>query len=151
MVDPTLTISIDRTVLSLSPLVFVGQGDGELGIEDYREPAIQPRVSYAPSSEWQHGEIAMGWSYQQSILEWSFFTDVDTESESRALIAAVRAAVTQGINFEVTVSVSDADDEVWVCNPGSVSPTESRTYLNMRTPDPVWNVSLPCYPVRSFA
>lgn len=151
MVDPSLTISIDRTALSLSPLTFVASGAGTLGITDYSEPAMQPRVSYAPSSAFLHGEVALAWAWQTTLLRWSFFTDVDTETESRGLLAQVRAAITQGLHFDVTVSVGDAEGETWRCDPGGLTPDGSRTYTDLRDADPVWSVSLPCYPIRSVA
>lgn len=151
MVDPSLAISIDRTALSLSPLVFGCSGDVDLGITSYREPAEQSRVVYAPSSEFVDGDLPLGATLQQTILPFSFFTDVDTEAESRALVAQVRAAVRQAIEFEVTVTVSGAPAETWVCNPGSVTPEEGRDYMNLRDADPTWAVVLPCYPIRSVA
>ncbi len=150
-VDPTLTISIDRTALSLSPLVFVGSGDGALGITAYREPAMQPRVQLAPTSAFIHGDVPLSWSWQQSLLTWSFFTDGTTETESRSLLAEVRAAVTQGLSFLVTVTVGGAPAEKWSCNPGPVNPESDRSYLDLRDSDPVWSVSLPCYPIREVA
>lgn len=151
MPDPTLTISIDRSALSLSPLLFVGSGDGQLGITDYREPAMQPRLRVAPASDFIHGEIPLAWSYQQTILEWSFATFGTTEAESRTLVAEVRAAVTQGLSFPVTVTVNGAPAETWSCNPGQVVSETPRTYENLRDSDPTWLVSLPCYPIREVA
>lgn len=151
MVDPTLTISIDRTALSLPPLVFVGSGEGSLGVVDYREPAMQPRVRFAPSSDFIHGDVPLSWSWQQTLLDWAFFTDVESEAESRALLAEVRAAVTQGLSFMVSVSVSGAPAESWSCSPGPLVPESGRTYENLRDSDPVWSLSLPCYPIRSVA
>lgn len=150
MPDPTLTISIDRTVLSLSPLLFVASGDGQLGVTDYREPALQPRLRVAPPSDFIHGEIPLAWSYQQTILEWSFATFGTTEVESRVLVAEVRAAVTQALSFPVTVTINGVA-ETWSCNPGQVTAEGSRTYENLRDSDPSWLVSLPCYPIREVA
>ena len=151
MIDPSLTISIDRTALSLSPLVLVAENATDLGLTDYAEPALLPRVSYAPTSDFQHGDVPLGWGWQQTLLNFSFLTIADTEAESRALVDAVRNAITQGLEYEVTVTASDAAAEVWTCNPGSLTPAGARTLVNMRHVRPVWSVSLPCYPVRSFA
>lgn len=145
-----LTISIDRTALSLSPLVFVGSGDGQLGVTDYREPAMQPRLRVAPASDFIHGEVALAWSWQQTILEWSFATFGTTEAESRSLLAEVRTAVTQGLSFPVTVTVNGVA-ETWSCSPGPVNPESPRTFENLRDSDPTWSVSLPCYPIREVA
>lgn len=150
MIDPTLTISIDRTALSLSALVCSGKRDGSpLLLTDYAEPAMQARVGTSPDSEWVHGSQALSWAWQQTILSFSVMADASTEAAARAVIAELRAAVTQGLNYSVTVSVSDADAETWRCQPGSVTPAGSRSLADMRRPVNVWNVTLPCYPVRS--
>lgn len=151
MVDPSLTISIDRTSLGEAPLVLSAAPGSELGITDYAEPAMLARVSYAPASRIVHGEMSLGWAWQQTVLPFSFSTFVDTEAESRALVASVLAAVTQAPTFEVTVTISDAAAETWVCDPGSLAPSGSRTRPDMQRARPVWAVSLPCYPVRSVA
>lgn len=150
MVDPSLAISIDRTSLSLSPLVFGCSGDVELAITDYREPAEQSRVGYAPSSEFVDGDLALSTSLQQTILPWSFFTDVATEAAGRLLLAQVRAAVRQ-FEFNTTVTVNGSPAETWLCNAGSVTPETGRDYMNLRDADPTWAVALPCYPIRSVA
>lgn len=151
MVDPSLVITIDRTSLSLSPLVLSAAPGSELGIFDYTEPAEQTRVEYAPQSRIVDGATSIGAALQQTILPFSFLTLVDTETESRALVAEVRAAVKQSPTFEVTVSVSDAADETWTCDPGSVTPTGSRTFVNLTHPRPIFAVDIPCYPIRSVA
>lgn len=149
-VDPSLLISIDRTALSLSPLVCSGTNDGSpFGITDYAEPAMQARVSYLPDSRWAHGSQPNAWSWQQTILPFSVIANASTETAARAAIAELRAAVTQGLSFLVTVTVSDAAPEVWTCNPGSVTPAGSRTFSDLRHVDNEWAVSIPAYPVRS--
>lgn len=151
MVDPTLVITIDRTSLELPPLVLSGAPGSELGITDYTEPAEQTRVEYAPQSRIVHGATSIGAALQQTILPFSFLTLVDTETESRALVAQVRAAVAQTPTFQVTVSVSDAPDETWTCDPGSVTSIGSRTRVNLMYPRPIFAVDIPCYPIRSVA
>lgn len=149
-VDPSLTISIDRSALTLDPLVCSGSRDAsDFWITDYAEPAMQARVDYVPDSRWVHGSDPRAWSWQQTLIPFTVMANASTETEARAKVAELRAALTQGLTFEVTVSVSDADDEVWTCNPGSVSPVGSRTRTNMRFVNDEWAVSIPAYPVRS--
>lgn len=150
IVDPSLTISIDRAALDLDPLVLVASGVGELGITAYREPAMQARLT-TTSSQLVHGDVTLGWSWQQALLDFSFTTRVDTETDSRALVAAVRDAISQGLSFAVTVTASDAPAETWSCNPGSLTPDAGRSRVDMKHVRPVWSVSLPCYPIRSVA
>lgn len=148
MVDPTLVISIDRTSLSLPPLVFSATyGDGELGIVDYTEPAMQPRIRYAADSDYEDGSEPRGRTWQQTILGWDFVTDqVVSETESRALVAEVRAAITP-LRFLVEVTVAGAPTETWRCNTGSL-PAVARKRPDLVDHNAVWPLSLPCHPVR---
>lgn len=150
----TFSISIDRTSLSLSPLVLSGDAGttAELGVANYSEPAMLPRVGYAPSSDFVHGDLALGWTYQQTLLNFDVFaTSPADEQEQRDLIADLVAAVTQFPAYEVTVTVDDAAPETWTCDPGSVTPNGSRNWADVKHHNPVWAVSIPCYPVRSIA
>lgn len=152
MVDPSLTVSIDRTSLALPALVFsAAAGASDLGLTGYQEPAMQPRIDYAPASRITHGEVSLGWAWQQTLLNFSFTTIVATEAESRTLIAAVRSAITQVPTYSVTVTVSGAPAETWRCDPGSLTPDAARSLVDMKQVRPVWSVSIPCYPVRTVA
>lgn len=151
MVDPSLTIAIDRTSLSLSPLVLDASATSGLGITDYQEPAMLPRINYAPSSEFVHGDLALGWTWQQTVIPFAFITLVDTEAESRELVAEVLTAITQFPAYQVTKSIADAADETWWCDPGSLAPNGSRTRVNIQYAIPEWSVTIPAFPVRSVA
>lgn len=150
----TLSISIDRTSLSLGALVLGAQDGtgGLLAITDYTEPAIQARITYAPDSDFVHGSLALGYTWQQTILSFEVAPFGSSgEQETRTAIAALTAAVSQFPAYAVTVTVGDAAAETWQCDPGSVVPTGGRTYMDLRDADPVWRVTVPCYPVRSIA
>lgn len=153
MVEPTLLISIDCAgMVDTTDVNFSGTpASGELGITDYTEPAMLARVRYAAPSDYQHGDEALGWTWQQSILSWDFTTDESaTEQESRLLIERVRLAVAR-LEFNVTVTVNGADAETWLCNAGSLTPAGSRKYADLVGHYPVWQLSLPAYPVRGIA
>lgn len=146
MPEPTLTISIDRTALALTPLVLSGRDDGSpLGVTDFTEPGRQPRI-VSISSDHQHGDNPLRWSYQQAVLTFSAFPEADDEATAQAALEELRAAITQGLRYEVTVTISDAPPKVWTCNPGTLSPP-SRDYLNLKHHFPVWSVTLPCHPI----
>ena len=147
----TFTISIDRTSLSLSALVLKGHDDGSLalGVTNYSEPAMQARVQYAPSSGYLHGEQPLGWSWQETMLNFGVVTfNQASESASRALLAELRAAITQ-FSYVTTVTVDDADPEGWLCRPGSLSPAGGRSHIDLTHHNPEWAVAIPCHPVRS--
>lgn len=151
MTDPsTLTISIDRTSMSLSPLLLTGHDNPArlLSVSGYREPAMQARINYAPTGD-SHGDIPLGWSYQQSLIGFNVFDELgDTEADARAAIAELSAALGR-LTYTVTITVGDADPETWTCNPGSIAPADDRTTTDLQTHANVWAVTIPAYPIRS--
>lgn len=145
----TLTISISRTSLGLSPLVLSGSDDGTtLGVMSYQPPPLQARVEYADDVPGVHGSEAVGWSWQQSVLGFDFVADVATEAEAQAAKAELVAAVSQ-FSFTVTTQVSGAPAEGWSANPGSVVSASSsgRTTLDLVYVWPAWSVAIPVYPI----
>lgn len=153
-VDPSMVITIDRTGMpgDPDPLEFhATPGIGQLGLTDYDEPAVEPLNRYAMASDYEDGQEPRGATMLNTLLGWSFVTDMaGTEQESRILIAEVRAAVRR-LRYPVTVTVADADPEVWLVRGyGSLTPP-ARTMTNLANHDPVWGVSLPIHPNRTIA
>lgn len=146
MSEPTLTISIDRTPLEKAPLVLSGvDGDGNpIGVMNFQEPGLIPRVTYAPSPVYTHGEVPLAWSYQQGLLSWDSFPDATTEAAAEFLYGELVEALTQWPSFPVTI-VQSGVTKLWTCHVGSVQP-EARTRANLTDHDTVWAVSVPCYP-----
>jgi hypothetical protein len=127
----------------------VGSSNTVLGVTGYREPAMQPRIQYAPSSLELHGDLALGWTWQQTILGFEVAAfSAASEQASRDAVAELLAAITQGLEFDVSVTVGDADPEVWTCNPGTLTPTGDRSSADLRRHTDPWSVTLPAYPVR---
>ena len=151
MSEPTVTVSVDRTSMILGPLVFSGTpGDGQYGLSEYQEPTVTPTIRYATPSDFENDDDALGFRLGESILGWSFFTDgAASEQESRNLVAAVRYALLR-ISYEVTVTIDGSTPEVWTCKPGVVTPAK-RTYADLVAYNPVFQVTVPCHPVRTTA
>lgn len=148
----TMTVTIDRSGMAGSPADLVLSGkisDGTaLGLLDYQEPALQPRIRYAPSSDYVHGDLPLAWSWQQSVMSFAVMPiNPANETAAQAALDDLTAAISR-LTYAVTV-VKSGVTEVWTCNAGSMSPAGSRTRLNLTRNIPVWSVSLPCYPVRS--
>lgn len=144
----SLTISINRTSLSLSALSMSALlADGTaLGIVGYQEPAKTPRVGYAPSSNYEHGDTVLSWSWQQSILNFDVVpVNPATEAVARDLIDQLVTAVSR-VQYQTTVTVNGVA-KVWTCDVGSVTPAGARTLVDLKTKAPVWAVSIPCYPI----
>lgn len=148
---PTFAISIDRTSLSLPALEMSGN-DGAatpLKVTTYREPAMQARVKYAPSSEYEHGDVALAWSWQQTVLSFEVTTrGAATETAARAAVAELVAAVAR-LSYTVTVTPDDAAPETWACDPGTVAPRDDRSLVDLTHHSSVWVVTIPAHPVRS--
>lgn len=148
----TLLISIDRTSLALAALVLSGSNDANpIGITDYAEPAMLPRVTYAPDSAYEDGSMPLAVSWQQTILGFEVSTtEAASEAASRLLIAELVRAVSQ-FSFTVTVTVDGAPAETWTCHAGSVQPAGSRTFADLLRHNPVWSVTIPAHPLRAIA
>lgn len=147
----TLTISIDRTgmVGDPDPLVLLAQdgaSDTVLFVTGYAEPAKQVRNRFAPPSDFSHGEVPLGWSWQQSLLLFEVTPFEATETEGKVAIVELEAAISR-LSFVVTVTVGDADPYAWTCTAGSITPTTARSYMDLTHSNPSWAVSIPCHPV----
>lgn len=144
----TGSITLSRTLLSLSPLVLSFVDDlNAIGVTNLQEPGYQTRVGYLPSVDLEHGEVPTGWSYQQALWNFDIVTDQAlSEAESRSLLAEVRAAIVQS-TFTLTYAVGETSGGLWTCHPGSMVPAGPRTMIDIRDHDPIWSVAIPCYPI----
>jgi hypothetical protein len=149
VVDPTLTISIDRSGMtgSLGPLEFSGKLDGtSLGIVNYQAPARQSRTAYAPDSINIHGSEAIGAAWQQAILSFEWVCDTaSSETDVQAAYDEVVAALEQ-FSYPVTTQVSGAPAQSWAADMGSCAPS-GRTYADLANTNPVYAVTIPVYPI----
>lgn len=147
----TLLISIDRTGLSRAPLVLSGSNDANpLGISNYTEPAVLPRITYMPDSAYEDGSTPLAVSWQETILGFDVVTaGAATEAASRTLVAELRQAISQ-FSFDVIVTVDGAPAETWACHTGALQ-AAGRTYVNLRYHNPVWSVTIPAHPIRTIA
>lgn len=147
----TFTITIDRTSLALEPLVLHGDSAGEVGVVSYTEPAMQARITYAPDSPHMAGSVPLAATWQQTVLGFDFVTDrAATEAESRAQVAEILQAIGQ-FRYDTTVVVDGATPETWRCDMGSMVPAGPRGLTDLQNHNPVWQASLPCNPIRSYA
>jgi len=149
----TLLISIDRTSLALEPLVLSGtDDDNPIGVTNYTEPVIQPRMTYAPDSAYEDDPLPLARVWQQTALLFDISTtDAATEAASRTLVAEVRQAIGQFPLFLVTVTVDDAPAETWTCHAGTIQPVGGRTTSDLEHHDPEWSVTIPAHPIRAIA
>lgn len=154
MSDPNVTIKVYRSGMegSPDPLEFSGIDDSvALGIFGFQRPGLQMRITYAPDSNSRHGSTKRAAAYQQAILGWDWAADAAaTETEVAAAYAEVAAAIAQ-FTYVVGTTVSDADEELWSADPGSMVPSP-RTYEDLVDPGQVvYAVSIPVYPIPGSA
>lgn len=144
-----LTVTIDRTSLSLSPLVMSGTDDSnDLGVVNYTPPAKQQRLGQMPDSDSVHGTEYTSMAYQQARMNFDIVTDKATdEAGVQTYQREVEAALGQ-FEFTVTTQVGNADAEVWSANAGDLIPP-ARTYVDLVNHNPVYGVSIPVFPVPS--
>lgn len=141
----TLTLSIDAPG---GAVLLSGSEDGTTwGIvsETYQGPSRQPRIQYADGA-WMHGSVALGFTWQQSLMSFDVAPKVASEAALRTAIASLQAALSQ-LNYETTETINGVAD-VWTCDPGTLAPT-GRSLTDLDTFDPVFTVTIPCYPVAS--
>lgn len=142
----SLTITVDAD----TPIVMsAAPGATDLGITAYSEPVILPSVNYAPDSPYLHGQVALSWKYQQSLINFTVAPfGAATEAEAVTLVETLRAAVSR-LGFDTTTNPNGVP-KVWLCDAGSVTPANARSRIDLDRP---WiqefNVSIPCYPVPS--
>lgn len=144
---PTLTISIDRADMALTPLAMGAGTLTDLTIVNYTEPPVVARVAYAPTSRWLHGDMPLGTTLNNTALDFTVApAHAATEQDAREAIDELAAAIAR-LTYEVTVTVNDADPLVWTCYAGGLTPAGPRTFQNLRRRRPTWNVSLPAHPI----
>lgn len=150
MTTPTVTVSIDRTGLSLGALTFTGTKSGATrGIVNYVPPALISRIAYMPDSDSVHGSEATAASWQQAILGFDWVpVDAASETVVQAAYLEVAAAVGQ-FSYTVTTQVGGAPAQVWRADAGSIQlgGSSGRTYVDLANRVPVYAVTIPVYPL----
>lgn len=146
-----VTISIDRTSLSLSALAFSGSlsGGTTRGIIKYIPPAKIQRRVYATDSSSVNGSELLTKAKQQAILGFDWYPiGAANETAVQAAFAEVEAALDQ-FEFEVTTQISGAPAQVWSADAGDIQlgGSDGRTYVDLNHLCPIYSVSIPVYPV----
>lgn len=141
----TLIITIDRTSLSLTPLVLSGSDDGTTWgiLPGFQMPGQIPRTIYA-DSPFLHGSVAVSSTWQQAFLAFDACPEVADATGLTAATAELRAALGQ-LAYTATVALNGAES-TWECDPGSLTPAPvDRPEIVANRP--VYAVSIPCYPL----
>lgn len=147
MIEPSLSILIDRTSLALSPLEFSGQMDETvLGIVNYQPPALLQRLGYMQDHPDVDGSELTSQALQKTMLNFDWVRDNSaTETQVQASYLEVLTALCQ-FSYTVTTQVSGAPPQVWVADPGDMTPAP-RSYVDLLYRFPVYAVSIPVQPI----
>ena len=146
ILDPTLTISVDRTSLGLPPLVFGGTtGDGNVWgiLPGYTQPGLDVDEVTA-SSPLTHSEVTTRWKYRRALHQFDAFPNVATPSALTAAKAELRAALGR-TSYNVTV-VENGESTTWACNVGRIQPSPI-DYPELKYLQPAYSLTIPCYPI----
>ena len=141
----TLTVSVDRTDLSLSPLVFSASDDGTpWGIlPGYQMPGLVPQVRTA-ASDFTHGEVATSWKWTQARIAFDAFPDAASGAALLAAVDEVRAALGR-LSYSVTTTWNGSA-LTWAAMPGACEPSGVDA-PELDANQPVYSITIPVYPV----
>lgn len=119
----TSSLSIDRTGLSLSPLVL--NNDPFTGAFTYpedglAEPVFPPRVSYAPDSQWIPGRLALGSVLDAGSIPLSVYVRGTSAANLQTLKVELLTALVQ-LSYDVTMTVDGVEVGTWPAFPASVA------------------------------
>lgn len=147
------SVSIDRTSLSLSPLVIVGPGDASttylLTKNGLGRPGVTQRLTYMPDSPYIHGSELLAAAQEQSSLPLEIVVQAATASALDAAVQALADAVFQ-FSYTVTVTPASGVSKTWACDPAALAPSSGGEI------DAAWlqfvdvlKVTIPVYPIPS--
>lgn len=101
---PTASVSIDRTSLSLSPLVISNTPGGTVWLEDFQLPAFAARKRYAPDSAHVPGSRLLTATLEAAELPLTINVRGASPAATATLQAEVEAALSQ-FSYDLTLTV----------------------------------------------
>ena len=143
MITPTFTFSIDRG-LSLSPLVLSAATNvSALGVSSYREPSRDRDNTYASGSTYAPRALLAS-QPSPTFHALLLVPQVATQAAEDAALDELAAAIGQ-FAYQV-VDTRNGVPRTWDCDPGSMSPINDRTRIDLAYLKPLWAVTIPCDP-----
>lgn len=141
MVDPSFTLTIDRTSLSLAPLVLsASPGVSALGIVSYREPSRERQNVYADGSSYAPRALLASVP-SPPFHALTLVPQVASQAAEDAALAELEAAISQ-FAYQVTDN-RNGQPRVWDCDPGSMALVNDRSRIDLAYLKPVWAVTIP--------
>ncbi|HKY58311.1 MAG TPA: hypothetical protein VJL80_09760 [Aeromicrobium sp.] len=156
MSDPTLSITISRTLVAGSPAPLALSGHDSaatLWVVRFRPPAKIRRNEYAEQGSPFHGSELTGSSLDHGLLGFHFTVNgAASETALQAAVDEMETALAQPW-YDVTTQISGAPPQVWEADPGSceIAGEGEREYLDLANLNTVYAVTIPVYPIPGSA
>lgn len=142
----TATLTIDRTDMSLSALVFSGANGTAFGLMDLSEPVMIPRTEYASGGRYIDGAVAVASTWDltaiAAVVELKYTTASALQDSYDALVAALAR-----ISFTVTITKNS--DAVSYKTQGrcGIGPAKNLDRLDLTRTTQLYNLTFPIHPV----
>ena len=142
----TFSLSIDRTSLSLEPLVLSGVDDANVWgvLPGWQMPSKLAMLAEATSPN-THGSVPTHWKWQQTLMAGDAAPRVDSTAELAAAIADLETALSR-LSYEVSVLRGGVSFGTWVCSTGSLIPSPL-DYVELSNDQQPYSITIPCHPV----
>ena len=142
----TVSVSIDRTSLSLSPLVIDDNPASTYRIAQggLSRPTITPRETNAPDSRYFEGTELLAVTREQTRVPVKVIVQGASWAAVESAVDALDAAVWQFM-YDVTVTV-DGVAKTWYCTPAIPVPSGLIEPENVSQFFDVFDLDIPCKP-----
>lgn len=144
----TVTVSIDRTSLSLSALSITDDGATyQISQDGLSRPGVTWRMAAVPNSADTHGTEYVAAAKEQTSIPLEVIVKAASSAALNTAVEALLDALSQ-FSFDVTVTV-DGVAKTWAASPASWAPKAAAGPAQVAQHFEVLTVSIPVYPIAS--
>ena len=143
---PSISLTIDRTGMSLANLVFSGANGTALGLISLQEPVMLARTEYAASARFIHGSFPVASTWDHSAIVATVELKYSTASALRTGYLELVAALNR-ITFPVTIT-KNAVAVSWTGERGSLAlASDSLTRHDLERTTELYRLTIPVHPI----
>jgi hypothetical protein len=144
MTDIAVRVEVERA--DATRLVIKNDRTTPLTLVSLREPALQSRTTFAPSSAYVV-DVPLATTWQLAALTFDVAArDAASETAAQAAVFDLGVALAP-LSVLVHVFYEGGLERIWRCHGGGVAPADERSYADLRDHDPVWTASAGCHPI----
>lgn len=141
-----LTLTVDRSSISLSDLVIDSEGfSGDYTLLTYEEPDTSPRVATA-RSPYVHGELVTGYTLDTSTMVFGVRVEGVGTAGLETKVQALRRALCRQASFTIT-RVLDGETQVWSCQPAGMTRQGAVVKGDVDAHLAEYTITAPVYPI----